>query len=68
MHFFFIRLGTLDLEIELGQSYFNRMEKICDLNILEEQFTYFSGVNNLFLLVGINMAESWVGALAFYFN
>lgn len=60
----FIRLGTLDLKIELGQSYFNRMEQIRDLNILEEQFTYFPGVNNVFfLLVGVNMADYVLGLL-----
>lgn len=57
IYIFFIRLGTLDLKTELGQSYFNRMEQICYLNVLEEQFTYVSGIINLFLLVDFKMFE-----------
>lgn len=63
---FFSRLGTLDMKINLDQSYFNRMQQICDLTILEEKFTYFSEISNPFLLIVVKMAEQYSGCCTWH--
>ena len=52
------------MEIDVGQSYFNGMVPVCDLNILEEHLPYFSGFSNHFLLV-VNIA-TWVPVLLYW--